>query len=71
MSKKFKSWSWEYNEEREEITIFVQDCRKGWMSVATLSECPKGNMTDEEFDEKYNDLMTETIDNLGYESIWL
>ena len=70
MPKLFKSWSYDYNEETEEVTIYIQDVDNGWMTLATLSDCPKGNMTDEEFDDEYNDLMTEVIDEAGYKSVW-
>jgi hypothetical protein len=71
MSKKlFKSWSWEYDEEREEFTILIQDTEGDWYSIGTVSECPRNGMTDEELDEKYNDLMTEVIDELGWKSVW-
>lgn len=69
MAKKFKSWAWEKNEAKGELTILVQDCKKGWVSVGTISADLEGK-TDEEIDEEYNDLMTEVIDELGYTSIW-
>lgn len=70
MVKLFKSWSYDYNEEKEEFTILIQNYDGKWVSIATVGECPKGNLTDEEFDEKYNDLLTEVIDEQGWESIW-
>lgn len=71
MEKKlFKSWSWEYNEEKEEFTILIQDSEGDWYSIATIGECPRNGMTDEELDEKYNDLMTEVIDEQGWKSVW-
>ena len=68
--KFFKSWSYDYNEKDKSITIYIQDINEGWLTLATISNCPRGNMTDEEFDNEYNDLMTDVIDELGYESIW-
>lgn len=68
--KLFKEWSYERNEEKEELTVLVNDVNGGWKSLATLSGCPTKDMTDEEIDDKYNDLMTEVIDQAGYVSIW-
>jgi hypothetical protein len=51
MKKYFKSWSYDANPEKEEIILHVQDVEKGWVSVATLSECPTKNMTDEEIEK--------------------
>ncbi len=70
MTKLFKSWSYDYDAEKEEITILIQNYDGGWGSIATVSDCPKGDLTDEEFDEKYNDLLTEIIDEQGWESVW-
>ena len=70
MKKEFKSWSWIYHEDNESVEILIQDIEKGWLSLATISNCPKGNLTDEEYDNKYNDLMTEVIDEAGYTSVW-
>lgn len=70
MVKLFKSWSYEYNEEKEEFTILIQNYDGEWVSIATVGECPKGDLTDEEFDEKYNDLLTKIIDEQGWKSVW-
>ena len=69
--KLFKNWSYDYNEDKEEITILIQDLKDGWKTLSTVSECPRLGMSDEEFDEHYNDLLTEIIDESGYESIYL
>ena len=71
MKKLFKSWSYNYDEEKEEFTILIQDCNGNWGSIATVGDCPRKNMTDEELDEKYNDLLIETIDELGWKSVWV
>ena len=70
MAKLFKSWAYSYDEEKEEITILIQNYDGEWGSIATVGDCPKGDLTDKEFDEKYNDLLTEVIDEQGWESVW-
>lgn len=71
MIKLFKSWAYEYDAEKEEITILIQDYDGDWGSIATVGDCPKGDLTDEEFDMKYNDLLTTVIDEQGWESVWI
>lgn len=70
MAKLFKSWAYNYDEEKEEITILIQNYDGEWGSIATVGDCPKGDLTDQEFDEKYNNLLTEVIDEQGWESVW-
>ena len=69
MEKKFKEWSYDYNAEKRELTILINDTELGWCSLATLSDIkPKRN---EDLGDTYNDLITEIIDESGYKSIWL
>lgn len=69
MNKYFKEWAYDYNSQRQELTILINDCEYGWLSLATLSDIkPKRN---EDLGDTYNDLITEVIDESGYKSIWL
>ena len=66
MRKKYKRWSWQYNESNESVDILVEDTKIGWVSIATISECPKGDMTNEEFEKKHVNTFTDIIEDLGY-----
>ena len=71
MAKKyFKDWSYECDPDKEEITVYVQDTRRGWITLAIVPNCPTFGMVWEEIDNEYNDTLTELIDNAGYEFAW-
>ncbi len=66
MEKKYIRWSWQYNESKESVDILVEDTKLGWVSIATISECNKGDMTNEEFEKEHINTFTNIIEDLGY-----
>lgn len=54
-----------YNEHSEELEICIPS-GSSYKVVATLSDCPKGDLTEDEYLNKYIPIAEEVLNSLGY-----
>lgn len=57
-----------YNEHTESLDISIPS-GSSYKLVATLSDCPKGDLTEEEYLNKYIPIAEEVLNSLGYEVV--